>query len=609
MTDQLQQFTAVWLIDFEFQAPPGERPQPHCLAALEILSGQRLRVWFDGNRVEVPFDVSDRTLFVGYYASAEIGCFLRLGWPIPARVLDLYVEFRVATNGKMLPCGKNLLGAMAYFGLDAIAAAEKGEMRMLAMRGGPYCESERDALQDYCRTDVDALAQLLPVMLPQIDMPRALLRGRFMSAAARIEWNGTPIDVNWLMLLREHWSQVLERLIAAVDRDYGVFDGNTFKSDRWAAYLYKHGIPWPRLESGNLALDDDTFREMSRRYPTHIGPIRELRVTLGQMRLEDLAVGSDGRNRCMLSAFQSKTGRNQPSNSASIFGPSCWLRSLIRPGEGRAIAYIDWSQQEFGIAAALSGDRNMMAAYQSSDPYLAFAKQVGAAPKDATKDSHPRERAQFKTCVLGVQYGMAERSLAQSLDEPEIVARELLRLHREAFPSYWQWSQAAVDHAMLFGFIQTVFGWRVHLGAEVNSRSLANYPCQANGAEMLRLACCLMTERGIQVCAPIHDAVLVEGPSDDIYHIVAEAQRAMREASEIVLNGFSLKSEAEIVRWPNRYSDERGKRMWDRVTGIVADITRGHDPVDGVIGYPHTGMSGTSLLQCHPVQSLHTSGQ
>ena len=412
------------------------------------------------------------------------------------------------------------------------------------------------------------------------------------------------------MLLREHWSQVLEHLIAAVDRDYGVFDGNTFKSDRWAAYLYKHGIPWPRLESGNLALDDDTFREMSRRYPTHIGPIRELRVTLGQMRLEDLAVGSDGRNRCMLSAFQSKTGRNQPSNSASIFGPSCWLRSLIRPGEGRAIAYVDWSQQEFGIAAALSGDRNMMAAYQSSDPYLAFANQAGAVPQDATKDSHPKERAQFKTCVLGVQYGMGERSLSESLGEPEIVGRELLRLHRETFPSYWQWSQAAVDHAMLFGFIQTVFGWRVHVGAEVNARSLANYPCQANGAEMLRLACCLMTERGIQVCATIHDAVLVEGPSDDIYHIVAEAQRAMREASEIVLNGFSLQSEAEIVRWPNRYSDERGKLMWDRVTGIVAEITKSrHDPVGGVLGGPNTGMSGTLLLQCHPVQSLHTSGQ
>jgi DNA polymerase I len=49
------------------------------------------------------------------------------------------------------------------------------------------------------------------------------------------------------------------------------------------------------------------------------------------------------------------------------------------------VAYIDWSQQEFGIAAALSGDIAMQAAYGSGDPYLDFAKQAGAVPRHATK--------------------------------------------------------------------------------------------------------------------------------------------------------------------------------------------------------------------------------
>ena len=52
--------------------------------------------------------------------------------------------------------------------------------------------------------------------------------------------------------------------------------------------------------------------------------------------------GSDGRNRCLLSPFRSITGRNQPSNARFIFGPSCWLRSLIQPEPGRAVAYVDW---------------------------------------------------------------------------------------------------------------------------------------------------------------------------------------------------------------------------------------------------------------------------
>jgi hypothetical protein len=62
---------------------------------------------------------------------------------------------------------------------------------------------------------------------------------------------------------------------------------------------------------------------------------------------------------------------------------------------------------------------------------------------------------------------------------------------------------------MLHGTLHTVFGWCVHVGEAANPRSLRNFPMQANGAEMLRLACCLATECGIEVCAPIHDAVLI----------------------------------------------------------------------------------------------------
>ena len=51
------------------------------------------------------------------------------------------------------------------------------------------------------------------------------------------------------------------------------------------------------------------------------------------------------------------------------------------------MAYVDWSQQEFGIAASLSGDAAMMDAYRSGDPYLAFGKQAGRIPPDGTKQS------------------------------------------------------------------------------------------------------------------------------------------------------------------------------------------------------------------------------
>jgi hypothetical protein len=407
-------------------------------------------------------------------------------------------------------------------------------------------------------------------MEPELDIQRAMLRGRYMTAAARIEHTGVPIDRVALEALRSNWSLLKERLIDRIDRDYGVYDGGTFKTERFARWLASRNIPWPRLATGRLALDDETFREMARAYP-EVGPLRELRVSLSQMRLTDLAVGADGRNRCLLSAFRSRTGRNQPSSSKFIFGPAVWLRSLIRPQPGFGLAYLDWSQQEFGIAAALSEDLAMMAAYESGDPYLAFAKRAGAIPLEGTEGTHGPIREQFKACALAVQYGMGEKSLAERIGQPTAQARMLLRMHREAYPTFWRWSDAAVDYAMLYGELKTVFGWTLHTGASANHRSIRNFPMQANGAEMLRLACCLATERRVRVCAPVHDAILIEAPVTELEEATATAKRAMADASDQVLAGFQLRSDEKLIRYPDRYVDERGQLMWTTVWDLIRE--------------------------------------
>src|SRR5262245_36615649 len=487
---------------------------------------------------------------------------------MPERILDLFVEFRARTNGLDTPAGNSLLGALAYFGLDAMGATEKEDMRALVLRGGPWTADEQAAILNYCEEDVMALERLLPAMLPGIDLPRALLRGRYMAAAAVMEHAGTPIDVPMLEVFRQRWTDIQDQLIAEIDANYGVFEGRTFKVDRFAAWLVQHNIPWPLLESGHLDLTDDAFRHQARAYPA-VSPLRELRSSLSDLRLNDLAVGSDGRSRTILSAFRSRTGRNQPSNSKYIFGPSVWLRGLIKPPPGYGLAYVDWSQQEFGIAAALSGDAAMQAAYRSGDPYLAFAKQAGIVPLDATKATHGPKRELCKQCVLAVQYGMEAPSLALRIAQPQIVARDLLRSHHETYPRFWAWSDAAVDQAMLLGMIHTVFGWPVRVGERSNPRSLRNFPMQANGAEMLRIACCLATERGIEVCAPIHDAVLICAPLERLDADIAAMRAAMAEASKFVLAGLELGTDVKVVRWPDRYSDPRGVEMWDRVCKLV----------------------------------------
>ena len=394
-----------------------------------------------------------------------------------------------------------------------------------------------------------------------------------MAAAAAMEFNGVPIDRGMLEGIRQRWTNIQDQLIDAIDADYHVFEGRTFKADRFAAWLTGVGIPWPRLASGSLDLSDETFRQMARIYSA-VAPLRELRSTLSELRLSDLTVGWDGRNRTILSAFRARTGRNQPSNSKFIFGPSVWLRGLIKPPPGHGIAYVDWSQQEFGIAASLSDDTAMQAAYRSGDPYLAFAKQAGAVPQDATKSSHRTERELYKTCVLGVQFGMTEFGLTLRTGQPSLVARNLLQQHRELYRTFWRWSDAAVDQAVSTGKLHTVFGWHIHINENYNARSLRNFPMQANGAEMLRLACCLATERGIEVCAPVHDALLICAPLDRLEADISATQAAMAEASRVVLDGFELRTGVEITRFPDRYMDPRGVRMWDHVQRLIIAADR-----------------------------------
>jgi DNA polymerase I-like protein with 3'-5' exonuclease and polymerase domains len=519
---------------------------------------------------------------VAYYASAEMGCFLQLGWELPTYVLDLYVEFARRVSGRddfRVPGAKGLLGALRAHGLKAMEAEDKEAFRELAMRGGSYTREERQSLIEYCQTDVDQTASLLEKMAPRIDLPRAILRGWYMKAVAKMERTGIPCDVGTLGRLRSNWETIKGSLIAKVDEQYGVYDGTTFKMDRFKGYLRRVGIAWPKTKTGRLSLSEDTFKDMAKSYPKQIGPLRELRNTMGQMRLNTLTVGPDGRNRCLLSPFGSKTGRNQPSNAKFLFGPSAWFRSLIKPAEGRAVAYVDWSQQEFGTAAALSGDEDMMEAYRSGDPYLAFAKQAGAAPADATKESHKEVRDQFKVTALAVQYGMQEESLALKLGVNTSVARGLLRMHRMTYPRYWHWTQEITDKAAITSTVSTVFGWTVHVGMDSRPTSIVNFPCQANGAEMMRVACIMLTEAGIEVCAPVHDALLIEADDDKIEDAVATTQRIMEEASAIVLDGFRLRSDAKIVRWPNRYVDERGEQMWGVVMGILDGVESAPEPV------------------------------
>ena len=86
---------------------------------------------------------------------------------------------------------------------------------------------------------------------------------------------------------------------------------------------------------------------------------------------------------------------------------------------------------------------------------------------------------------------------------------------------------------------------------------------------MLRLACCMVVDEGIKICAPVHDAILIEAPLSELEETIRLTKSLMSDASAIVLDGFRLRSDADVTRYPERYMDSRGKKMWFAIQELL----------------------------------------
>jgi DNA polymerase I len=371
-------FREIWVVDTEFYpgaglangGREGDASTPLCLVALEMRSGRLVRLWQDELGPFPPYRLDADALFISYLASAEFGFHIACGWGQPACALDPYIEFRHFVNDGRVKSGDRekgfhgLDGALRYFCENGIDTAHKTEMRDRIVQGPPFSADEREIILHYCAEDVCALAQLVRHIIPTIrSLPHAMMRASFQWAIAQQERRGVPLDRPLLEQIRAHWNAIKVDLTIEKDRSYGIYeieDGVPhWRKHRFADYVRRHRMSWPTYDDGTLDERDQTFREMAGRYP-QIETLRELRYSLSKLRLNDLAVGSDGRNRTLLGAYGTKTGRNAPSNSKFVFGPAKWLRFLIAPPSGRVLIHRDYCQQEVRIAAVLSGDEALL---------------------------------------------------------------------------------------------------------------------------------------------------------------------------------------------------------------------------------------------------------
>ena len=559
----LECFNRIWVVDFEFGQRPGENPIPWCAVGLEVRSSEK-RVWTCSDRDPRPvYTVGPQDLIVAYAAEAEGQCIRQLGWPMPKHCLDLLPLFRCSQNRFGSPCKAGLLDALRHFGLPSMHECTKAEFRSLAMRGAPFTAEEMNALVAYCEQDVEATARLLPKLCGVMSLVHALLMGRYTSrAVSAINSTGVPVNGPLLQSIVSHRDVLREKLIQKIDGQYRVFDGSSFRVHKFADYLAREGIPWPQTPTGSLELSDEVFKQQARLFP-QIRPLRELRKTLATFRSVQCSIGADGRSRTPLLPFSSRTGRNQPRASGFVYSWPSWMRHLIVAPEGKALVVLDFEQQEFLIAAALSGDDNMLRAYQSGDPYLFTSKLAGVAPEHATKQSHQNVRETFKTAVLSMQYGCSEHGLAQKVGRPSL-ARELVKHHARIYRQYHAWAEQRVDSVLLGGALCSPFGWSIRAGSNpenLNVRSIANWSVQAAGSDILRVAAIALVEHGFEVATTVHDSLVVVADLGHELEVAAHAEKLMREASTVVLGGHECRVEAKVTRPSGNYCGEAEPSM------------------------------------------------
>jgi DNA polymerase I len=595
------------VLDTEFISKnDGNHIVPVCLCAKSLITGQEWRVFAEPGAPN-PLPLNTDVLFVCFAAPAEWSYFLAQCWALPPTIIDLYAERMMQTCEATETEGKrrgkrympSLLRSLATYGLDAMSAVEKEEMRNLILRGYPFTDDERTRILDYCMEDVVNTAALFEAMFDELNLPYAINRGSFTRVLGWWEFNGIPIDVSSYWRLMRHREKLKARVIASVEQEhgYGVYVRQSSGDMKWNqkgfnALVHRLGLQddWPKTPSGrdfitadgdNLPEGEKIFKEMALRRP-YLEPLRQVRKLVTTLRTFELFIGDDNRCRVYPNPWWTNTGRANPSNSNFLFTLPKWARPLIKPGPRRGLAYVDLKSAEIGIAAGLSGDPNMKKCYVDAvnggdDVYVGFAKLAGAIPPDGNRYTHPKERKLYKPAMLATQYGQKPAGMAKRNGLPLWVAQDLYDKHKSIYARYWEWIDNEVLDAEVTGHADTLFGWRRPLSENAGPNSLMNFPIQAGCAEILRLATGYMLDAGIAVCACVHDAVLIEAPIGEIDEAAATCQECWRRASADYLGGFELEADAKIIRYPARWGDNKEEdpediELWGRIQRLLDEI-------------------------------------
>ena len=547
----LRQYKNIIVWDFEFASIGGEI-KPTSVAYKNILrkNSKTKFLWLrdkDGSvKSETPFDFEElypstymdedkepKTLFVSFFGEAEYSCVKELGWELFEHDhIDCYSEIKILKNG--LWNSFSLANIADKLGFDA-GYAEDDKSNLRERLGQDKVTIDEIAnVERYNIEDVKVTEQLFFYIthhFQEMEDPdiwvQALNRGDVSKIAAKISRRGYPVDVEAWDKFLDNFDTVVEKVLEKAHNETGCFpmSGKKRKFDHYAftQLVEKLNIyQWPRTEGGSYMTDKDTLRRFDR-YP-EIKLIKEAQNLKNSTKLKDLPIDRrDDRAKTLCSYFGTKTGRATPSTAKHLPNMPPCFRPFLVPEYEKPLLFVDYKQQEFAVAAALSDDKVMLDTYNQADPYVYLGHLAGILPLTAGKE-HPK-RQMYKTVCLMTMYGAGVRSMATDMNEPIEVAEKALQDHQRLFHKFWKWQQEYLDAFMMEGIKTVADGWtfRIPEGSTFrkfgehkgySENTLKNFPIQATAAAILYRALLKLDSRGYRVIGTMHDEIIIELDAD-----------------------------------------------------------------------------------------------
>ena len=164
----------------------------------------------------------------------------------------------------------------------------------------------------------------------------------------------------------------------------------------------------------------------------------------------------------------------------------------------------------------------------------------------------------MKPLQLGINYGMGVPSLARGLNRHPLIASDIIERHRREYPRFWQWRENMVETRHAGRARSKAYSdGRCTSARSPNKRTLYNFPMQAGGAEMLRLAAWRMCEAGIVPSMLIHDGILLEVETDPEQIEHAQSKSCCRPDATCVTASRSASTSIRLLKGGARYHDKR----------------------------------------------------